>query len=405
MDYSTQFTLLLATMGVTAILVGAGDVQVFGVIGGTVKLECNVPVSSDEPDVEWIDRVWGSEEKPEKIFSSRNNPNLEVRAEHQNKLNFQVTHSFTLTIINLNMDTDVGQYTCRSRVGNDVHKKHYYLTIGELPKCSGNGNLRSGERTSLTCEMSYSGNKPVLDWHEDEKMVKSIDEYDIRVAKKVVEVHASHRQDGAKYRCQMTLGSAVHECHIMMNVTYTVHAPKFHPDKPSFHAGEELKCVAKGNPTPTVTFDPNLPKAVVGRGWVAVIVDQSWEGKQMAVKCSALNRVDGVDHTKWNNISFSVSAPTTKKPELHQHSTVPAPLVDEEVVEKKDAVETHQHQEPANQHSDPAPKETSKAVERPKSKPQPKPDVKAVKSNNSAGNRMMFTTTVLLVSVLAALWI
>src|SRR6218665_485013 len=89
----------------------------------------------------------------------------------------------------------------------------------DLPKCSGDGNLKSGERTSLACEMSYSGKQPVLDWHEDEKMLKSVDEYDIRVAKKVVEVLASHRQDGAKFRCQMTLGSTVHECSILMNVT------------------------------------------------------------------------------------------------------------------------------------------------------------------------------------------
>lgn len=408
MDYTVQLLLLLATIGMTAVLVRAGDIQVFGVVGSTVQLECNIPVSSDEPDVEWIDRVWGSDEKPEKIFISRNNPRLEVRTDHENHMNFRVDQSFTLTINNLDMDMDVGQYTCKSRDGNEVHKKHYYLTIGEAPRCSGNGNLRSGERTSLSCEMSYSGNKPVLDWHEDEKMVKSIDEYDIRIARKVVEVHASHRQDGANFRCQMTLGSAVYECSILMNVTYTVHQPKFHPDKTSFIAGEELKCVAKGNPTPTVTFDPNLPNVASGRGWVAVIVDQSWEGKQMDVKCSASNRVDGVDHTKSNNISFFISAPATKKPEHHQHSTVPAPVVEEEVVvEKKDMGETHQHHEPANQHSEPVLKETSKAVEKPKSpsKPQPKPDVKAVKSKNSAGNPMMFTTTVLLVSLLAALWI
>lgn len=410
MDYSTQLMLLLATIGITAILSCAGEVQVFGVTGGSVHLECNVPVSKDDPEVEWVDLVWSSDENPKRIFSSRNNRH-KVHTDHENHRNFRVSKNFTLTISNLDMDTDVGQYTCRSRVGTDWHTRHYYLTIGDLPKCSGDGNLKSGERTSLACEMSYSGKQPVLDWHEDEKMLKSVDEYDIRVAKKVVEVLASHRQDGAKFRCQMTLGSTVHECSILMNVTYAAHQPKFHPDKTSFLAGEELKCVAKGNPTPTVTFEPSLPNAVNGRGWVAVIVDQSWEGKQMDVKCSAVNRVDGVNHSKSNDISFFISAPPTKKPERQQHSTLstpPAPLVEEEVVEKKDMAETHQHHEPANQHSDPAPKETSKTVEKPKSqpKPQPKPDVKAVKtSGNSAGNLLMFTRTVLLVSLLAALWI
>lgn len=120
----------------TAVLVRAEEIKVFGVVGSTIQLECNIPVSLDEPEVEWIDRVWGSDEKPEKIFSTRNNPRLEVRTDHENHLNFRVSESFTLTIQNLDMDTDVGQYTCRSRVGNEVHKKHYYLTIGGIKRFS-----------------------------------------------------------------------------------------------------------------------------------------------------------------------------------------------------------------------------------------------------------------------------
>lgn len=89
----------------------------------------------------------------------------------------------------------------------------------ELPSCSGDVVLSEGQSTTLECEMTYSGQQPLLQWFRGGQLVQSDDEYDIRLAKKVVLLEASHTDDQAEYACRMSLGDTAKECSLILNVT------------------------------------------------------------------------------------------------------------------------------------------------------------------------------------------
>lgn len=94
-----------------------------------------------------------------------------------------------------------------------------YFHFPELPTCYGETDVRSGEEASLSCEMAYSGHNPNLEWLEAGEPINSMDEYEIRIAKKVIHLNATSKHDGLRFQCGMAIGSTVHECFLTLNVT------------------------------------------------------------------------------------------------------------------------------------------------------------------------------------------
>ena len=105
------------------------EVPVIGFEGTSITLKC--PLSVDDTSViEWLDFVWNSDANHLIIFSSLENPDFQVAQSHPHKDNYRVGRDFSLTISDLNMDDDPGEYTCRSRTDGTELKIHYYLTVG-----------------------------------------------------------------------------------------------------------------------------------------------------------------------------------------------------------------------------------------------------------------------------------
>ena len=75
-----------------------------------------------------------------------------------------------------------------------MRKVHMIVFMPPLlgnPTCSDSKRhgLHVGEKTKLSCEAKYSGNKqPKLTWYRGEHQIISDDEFDIRLAKQTVEV-------------------------------------------------------------------------------------------------------------------------------------------------------------------------------------------------------------------------
>ena len=88
---------------------------------------------------------------------------------------------------------------------------------------------------------------------------------------------------------------------------------KFNPDKRTLAIGEELRCTARGNPSPDVKLSPeNLVKeSKSGDGWRSVVVQPDWVGRTLTVKCSASNSVDGVKFSPSNSVTFNVTGELT----------------------------------------------------------------------------------------------
>ena len=80
-------------------------------------------------------------------------------------------------------------------------------------------DLSEGQSTTLDCQMTYSGQQPLLQWFRSGHLVQSDDEYDIRLAKKVVSLEATETDDKAEYACRMSLGDVTKECSLVLNVT------------------------------------------------------------------------------------------------------------------------------------------------------------------------------------------
>lgn len=127
-NYDISLSLSAMTLLIADATKGA-SIDRFATQGGTIRLLCDLPISAD-PDVEWVDVVYGSEWNPERIFSSASNPDFDVAETHKNRGNFQVDRDFALTISNLDMESDVGQFTCKSRTESGLHQRKYYVTIG-----------------------------------------------------------------------------------------------------------------------------------------------------------------------------------------------------------------------------------------------------------------------------------
>jgi len=77
------------------------------------------------------------------------------------------------------------------------------------------------------------------------------------------------------------------------------------------HVGEELRCSASGNPTPQITFSPPAADATEGRrygvAWRAMVVPAKWKGQRQTVNCTAVNELDGQQHTAVASATFDVT--------------------------------------------------------------------------------------------------
>lgn len=86
-----------------------------------------------------------------------------------------------------------------------------------------------------------------------------------------------------------------------------VHRPKIHPIKEIYEQDDKIACTAKGNPVPDVTFSPEFPGSERGSGWATLVVREEWAGRQIQGRCTASNRLDGMEHVESQNLSISVS--------------------------------------------------------------------------------------------------
>lgn len=295
------------------------EISIYGIAGGSVRLLCDIPMS-DPPVVEWSDFVYSSDRNPSIIFRTENNPHFEIVSTHQNHQNYIVDQDFALTINLLNLDDDAGSYACRSIVGGNVHARHYYLTVGDSPKCSGNVHLFEGNSTALNCELAYSGRNPSSTWFHNGEEIESIDESEVRLAKKVVSFVAGPDHDQSRYSCRMSFGNVTEECSLVLDVKYLVRDLRWTPVKEKFRAGDELQCSARGNPMPAIALLPLHDKS--GPGWKSLSIGHNWEGQRVTMACTASNTVGSVTETQSSNLTVQVSAPRKI------HTTTASPVVE-----------------------------------------------------------------------------
>lgn len=307
--------------------------HVTGVAGKTVVLRCDLP-TSNPPTVRWIDYVYNSGPAPELIYASG-----QVQRSHPNADEFRVDSEFNMTISSLRQDVSPGQYICQSDVGGRTHQLVYQLTVCSMPLCSGVTHVNAGDTTSLACESVYSGNeKPQLEWfrqvHRRHRVfddqprqtegrygysVNSFDEFELRenvglVARQVARVPSHQSDDGAVYTCQMTLTDMVLQCNLTLNVTYLVKDVKFRPRDNHVAVDDEIKCHARGNPTPEISINPRMTSEVDGSGWKSFRVPAEYRGTDLSVVCTATNTVDDASETVRKNRIFHVAE---RRPDKH----------------------------------------------------------------------------------------
>ena len=82
---------------------------------------------------------------------------------------------------------------------------------------------------------------------------------------------------------------------------------KFRPRGSHVAVGDEIKCHARGNPTPRIIIDPSLTSEVEGPGWKSFRVPAQYEGKDMQVVCTASNTVGDDTETTSVNRTFHVA--------------------------------------------------------------------------------------------------
>jgi len=294
-------------------------IDITAIAGGSVSLRCDIS-TSNPPSVSWSDLVYNSDHNPQKIFLSENNVNRTIDVRHPNRNNYRVEEDYSLVINNCRLEEDPGQYVCQSRVDGKVLQLTYMLTVIELPQCRGMTDLSEGERTVLDCQAAFSGHThPVVRWtamdHNGhrEMNITSVDRFEVRLSRHIATVTATPRDNGRRYTCHVTLGSTTFDCSLLLNVTYEVHNVTFLPvNSTSYFSGEEIRCVADGNPMPSVKiyFSGNTSVKIVqksGLGWSSFVVPSSWIGSEKTVACVASNVIDGQSVEVNTSSTFTVS--------------------------------------------------------------------------------------------------
>jgi hypothetical protein len=298
------------------------EVSVVGVDGMSIVLHCSLPRSSVST-VKWVDKIYNTDPaKPQLIFTTVDNPNLQVDLSHPMNEYFTVDANLSLTISSLKIGESAGQYICQY-INGELRELIYDLTIVvQKPKCSGEIHLNAAtSELMLTCELPYSGNQqPSLNWfrkkhtrhqvfdpHTDDdikygEIMLSVDELDIReigpVARKVVhKTHAQASDDEAIYTCRMTLEGIDESCQMKLNVTYLVRDLKLKPDSKELKVGDTVTCHARGNPTPEITLIPSSPDGSSGAGWQSFVIGPDLHGQQVQVRCTATNKIGETTET------------------------------------------------------------------------------------------------------------
>jgi len=83
--------------------------------------------------------------------------------------------------------------------------------------------------------------------------------------------------------------------------------------EPVLHVGSELKCTARGNPSPDLTFSPPVEGGDTRAGqdggevWKTMKVPSSWlDDKNHTVMCTAVNVLDAEKHQETASTTFKV---------------------------------------------------------------------------------------------------
>lgn len=79
-------------------------------------------------------------------------------------------------------------------------------------------DLFEGNSTTLNCELAYSGSNPSSTWFHNGEEIESIDESEVRLAKKVVSFVAGPDHDQSRYSCRMSFGNVTEECSLVLDV-------------------------------------------------------------------------------------------------------------------------------------------------------------------------------------------
>jgi len=82
---------------------------------------------------------------------------------------------------------------------------------------------------------------------------------------------------------------------------------KFRPRHSDVAVGDEIKCHARGNPTPRIVIEPAMTSEVEGPGWKSFRVPALYEGRDMKVACSATNSIGDDSETTRINRTFHVA--------------------------------------------------------------------------------------------------
>jgi hypothetical protein len=286
--------------------------DVTGTVGKSITISCYQGTPQSPPhSVEWSDRVYATDLNPQPIFRSDTNPGRVIDQSHPNRVNYAVDAEYRLTISNLNLNADAGEYICRSvnQVGT-VHERRYYLSIAGKSTCTGPQQVQPGHRATLQCEMPFSSaSSPTVHWFADKEPLESQDLFEPGQARREVTITAEPDDDKRPYRCTITLGDVVEECSVVMNVPHSVRAVQFVSTKKIYQVGEELRCSARGNPTPQIVLNPTVAEAETsGEGWKSIRIPAEWENEQKTINCEAANDVDGKTSTVSASIAFNVTA-------------------------------------------------------------------------------------------------
>lgn len=347
----------------------ATEIMVGGLVGQSIQLLCKLP-TADVANVQWFDEVYNDGVEPKLIYNSlagsedegQDVINTEVDSEHENRDNFRIGNDFSLTISQLNIDLGPGKYFCRSTLDDGtVREVIYQLTVLELPVCSGSTGYHSGQPMHLDCLLAYSGpTRPAVDWYrkpasghrrhhrearKEKDLINSDDEFDLTdtspIARKIVRNRAHPIDDGATYRCEVSVGEFKRECHMKLSVEYLAQNLKISPTGSGIFVGDTVRCSAEGNPVPDVELQPQADGS--GDGWKSFVVGDEYLGKDLEVSCSATNSLNGTTEQLSGSHTFHVTerpAPTepTTTPSHHKHGHVShhshPPMMDKEESEQ-----------------------------------------------------------------------
>ena len=84
----------------------------------------------------------------------------------------------------------------------------------------------------------------------------------------------------------------------------------FTPNSTSLAVGQELRCSARGNPSPDIKLSPAAlvaDQSKSGSGWRSLVIEDGWVGRTLTVKCTASNSVDGTDYSPSHSVTFNVT--------------------------------------------------------------------------------------------------